>query len=218
METTGGFLFREKMGSFAKVVTGFGGNCGKRGSFAEKGGFWAGFFAKGGVGRGWIRKFFGGRVVGMSDVGELPVRGSLSRRIEGSMLSAVIGGCVLDAEVAVLIFAQMHYAPFDSQLHEVSLMVSGAGVLVALIWLVALAPLYLLVPQDSWLWKWPICTMCGVVLGAMIMYAIEWKMGLGNVLWFDDLLCSMAGVAGGATCLFGSLTRGRFHRDGGGDE
>jgi hypothetical protein len=69
METTGVLEFCENRGSFAKVGGGIGVFLRKWGSFGEKGVVFGGFFAKREVGRGWIRKIFGDRVVGMNDVG-----------------------------------------------------------------------------------------------------------------------------------------------------
>jgi hypothetical protein len=86
-----------------------------------------------------------------------------------------------------------------------------ASILVFGTWLVALLPSYLLVPLDSPLWNWPICTMCGALSGAMIMYMVGCFF-LWGIVQPQDYIgpCSIAAAAGGITCLFASLTRGYF--------
>ena len=84
--------------------------------------------------------------------------------------------------------------------------------IVFVVWLVALVPLYMLVPRSSLLWRWPICTSCGAVAGAAIMFATDIRHFLQDP---SNNLILTAAVIGGTTCLFGSLTRDFFHRDNG---
>ena len=73
---------------------------------------------------------------------------------------------------------------------------------VLVVWLLTLVPLYFMVPLHSVLWRWPVCTACGAIAGAVIM------------LPFGHPLSSFAGLAaliGGATCFFGSVLRNHFH-------
>ena len=78
-------------------------------------------------------------------------------------------------------------------------------------WLVILLPLYSTVPKHSPLWKWPICTACGVVSGAAIMFGFGYAISPSTVPGTDYIgYCALAGVIGGITCLFGSVTRKYF--------
>ena len=42
-------------------------------------------------------------------------------------------------------------------------------------WLFVLLPLYLFVPLRSVLWRWPVCTACGAVCGALILF-FYWRL------------------------------------------
>ena len=74
---------------------------------------------------------------------------------------------------------------------------------VLVVWLFMLVPLYFMVPLHSMLWRWPICSACGALAGALIM------LPLGHPL--NDF-AAFAALIGGATCFFGSVFRNRFHR------
>ena len=81
-------------------------------------------------------------------------------------------------------------------------------------WLFALLPLYLFVPLRSILWRWPICTLCGALCGALILF-VYWRLLRLPVTRSEirgeipSLL--VAAFVGATTCLFGSLTAPRFH-------
>ena len=75
-------------------------------------------------------------------------------------------------------------------------------------WLLILLPLYLLVPERSVLWRWPLCTFCGALAGAGII--VVW-----SSIYYPQAtdrigMSVIAAVIGGVTCLVGSLTRHRF--------
>ena len=80
-------------------------------------------------------------------------------------------------------------------------------------WLIVLIPLYLFVPRSSVLWRWPVCTACGALAGALMMLWYH-----GGVPGFGELttdawsLVADAALVGGITCLTAALTRDRFHR------
>jgi hypothetical protein len=128
----------------------------------------------------------------------------------GSFLSAFLGWTVLN-------LYSLSTANFDStQGGEgwagVAVMGIFSGILILGTWFVALLPLYVLVPSRSVLRKWPICTLCGVVSGAIIMLIFGMITSPSTVPWHQYVpYCTFAAVVGGITCLFGSLTR-RFFR------
>ena len=72
---------------------------------------------------------------------------------------------------------------------------------VLVIWFFVLVPLYCRVPLRSILWRWPVCTACGAAAGATIAHPFGQIIGT-----------ALGALIGGATCLFGSLTRHYFHR------
>jgi hypothetical protein len=91
----------------------------------------------------------------------------------------------------------------SSDLLGVPLVTLAALVIVAPVWFLLLVPLYCLVPRGSVLWHWPICTACGVVAGAAIATYLSGEP--------RSSFTALAAVTGGATCLFGSLSRHYFH-------
>lgn len=123
---------------------------------------------------------------------------NVNRRFLGSFLSACAGWLTLGAVVAV--FSIFHSDPNS---HEQPVVVFG-GVLLATsffvfaTWLLIFVPIYLFVPMQSVLWRWPVCTLCGAAAGAAIM------------CWLGAVGIIGGGVVGGVTCLFASLTRRRF--------
>jgi hypothetical protein len=82
-----------------------------------------------------------------------------------------------------------------------------SGVFVFGTWIFALIPLYLWVPPKSVLWTWPVCTFCGAVFGAAVMFAFS-PYSSPEADWKP--LTSLAAGVGAVTCLFGSLTRRYF--------
>jgi hypothetical protein len=86
-----------------------------------------------------------------------------------------------------------------------------AALFIIPVWLFVLIPLYLFVPASSILWRWPICTTCGVIAGLIVIglfyRGIPGVGGLYIGLWYHYI---MAAIVGGMTCLVGALTRHRF--------
>ena len=75
------------------------------------------------------------------------------------------------------------------------------------VWVLALVPLYLLVPHSSLLWRTSLCTALGALAGVLIMLVLH---GFG---WFPSdfwIFCGTAAVVGGVTCFVGSSTMQRF--------
>ena len=77
-------------------------------------------------------------------------------------------------------------------------------------WAVLFLPVYLLVPRQSVLWRWPVCTACGAASGAAIMFAfvrITSPHAVGG--WIYEIV---AALVGGITCLVASLSARHYHR------
>jgi hypothetical protein len=127
----------------------------------------------------------------------------LWRRILGSFLSAFIGWLALVFVILAWSLLNIFAAPSIPNLIRFNL-VSGvvAGTLIFATWLIALVPLYLLVPLQSILWRWPICTICGSASGAAIVLAFGPQV--------PSIYMMLSALVGGVTCLFASLTKFRF--------
>jgi hypothetical protein len=135
----------------------------------------------------------------------------LGRRVAGSALSAFVGWLTL---VVVLLGGTIYEG--IERTHSprfkwagFAVMSAVAFVFVLATWLVALVPLYLFVPLRSLLWHWFICTLCGGIAGAAIMFAFH---GLSFRGSGAISMVILAAITGAATCLFGALTAARFHR------
>lgn len=81
------------------------------------------------------------------------------------------------------------------------------GPLFISVWLCGPLPLYLWVPKDSVLWRWPLCTVCGALAGAIILVARDVIFHLENG---RAALGQMGACIGGVNALVSSLTRRWF--------
>jgi hypothetical protein len=136
--------------------------------------------------------------------------------LSGSFLSALVGWSTLNLawyiESLSLPPEQTVWLPLEA---------IASAFVIFLVWLLILLPLYHIVPSDSILWRWPVCTLCGIVAGTLIACVVLFLLGpqlfvpyLPSIL----LKALYAGVlVGGPTCLIGSLTapffRGEVHLD-----
>lgn len=83
------------------------------------------------------------------------------------------------------------------------------GALALATWAAAFVWIYLYVPRESPLWKWPLCTVCGGVAGGAIAAAVALPYGIeGPILWF----AASGLIVGAATCLFAALTAHIFRQ------
>ena len=137
----------------------------------------------------------------------------IAKQIAGSIV-AVLGGwlaALLFSELCgvVELMQQPHYivpaALWVSPIVESRFM----AYFIVPVWLFVLAPLYLIIPIDSVLWRWPLCTALGVVGGLVALIAGIW---LATRDFFVETwsFYVMAAIVGGVTCLVGSLTRRWF--------
>lgn len=145
-----------------------------------------------------------------SSLGKAP----LHRRILGSALSAFVGWFVPNLALFVgaclrrIIHPEPMAYPHDWLLGPTFIAVYSAAFVFAT-WLLALVPLYLLVPLRSVLWRWPVCTLCGALAGALIMAAFLAPPPYDRQF---SVLILLAAFTGAITCLFGSLSVNRFHQ------
>jgi hypothetical protein len=142
---------------------------------------------------------------------QLPATAPLRRRILGSFLSALVGWAALMG--VILSHTHFHSPPgewWDTP-GFYAFYAAIAGTFIFGTWLVILIPLYLLVPLRSPLWHWLVCTICGVLSGALIMFVICRVSSPQAVDWPSYVV--LAAIVGGVTCLFASLTRRRFQYD-----
>lgn len=150
----------------------------------------------------------------MHDNEDIPgVASPLRRRVFGSALSAFVGWFTLNAFLFVWAFFTRHEhhsnPPIPNEwLVGPAFVAAYSAAFVFATWVVALLPLYLFVPLRSVLWRWPICTFCGALAGALIMFAF---FGPHSPDSKSTAIIILAAITGGVTCLFGALTASRCH-------
>ncbi|MEO7319390.1 MAG: hypothetical protein ABIZ56_10415 [Chthoniobacteraceae bacterium] len=137
----------------------------------------------------------------------------LRRRVFGCALSAFVGWFALNAFLLFWAFftrAEHHSNPPipNEWLVGVAFIAAYSAAFIFATWLVALLPLYLFVPQLSFLWRWPVCTICGAAAGGLIMFGFY---GPNSTDSFSNVAIILASIVGGITCLFAALTADRFH-------
>ena len=91
----------------------------------------------------------------------------LRRRISGSFLSALVG-------LGVLVVTYYICAVATDKSAGVGILILATifgGAFVFATWLFLLLPLYLFLPRTSFLWRWPVCTLCGALAGPAIVFA-----------------------------------------------
>ena len=140
---------------------------------------------------------------------------SKSRLVWGSFLAVVIGclaAVVLLGSGYALDYIHHHDQASWNRLWIMPLWFSVAiGIFALPVWLIVLLPLSLFLPPSSVLWRWPICTACGAVAGALVValvFALP-AQGIAPQIWFPYTL---GAVVGGVTCLAGSLIRRRMEQ------
>lgn len=135
---------------------------------------------------------------------------SKSRLVGGSFFAVVIG-CLAALVILEVVYVFTSIRGRDNTswivLLALPLWWSIAIWLFALpVWLIALLPLSLFLPYSSVLWRWPVCTVCGAIAGAIVVALVFPFLGQGipPEIWF---FYSLGAVVGGVTCLAGSLIR-----------
>ncbi|MBV9657726.1 MAG: hypothetical protein JO295_06410 [Verrucomicrobia bacterium] len=124
-------------------------------------------------------------------------------------MSAVGGWLVATCILFVWVCFAARRQPIAITLFDAYALSIYTGVFIFGTWLLVLWPLYVFVPLQFPLWRWPFCTFCGATAGFVIMAVF-----LRRVPSLSDPsfpLIATAALAGGCTCLFGSLTATRFH-------
>ena len=135
----------------------------------------------------------------------------LKRRILGSALSALVGWLALNVfVVGVLALEALLRAQPSTNVWWLgaAFIAPYSAVFVFATWLVLFLPLYLLVPSHSAFWWWPICTLCGAIAGALMMFGFY---GPNSPDSHSTSMIVLAAATGAVTCLFGALTARRFH-------
>ena len=138
-----------------------------------------------------------------------PLALSPGRHVLGSFLSAVAGWLALTLGQYIRCLFQPENTGDWWPLYPIF-----CTPFILVVWLVVLLPLYLRVPASSALWRWPVCTVGGVMAGTIIALVVWCVLDLHSVterfIDFLDASLWLGGVCGGATCLFGSLTAPAF--------
>lgn len=143
-------------------------------------------------------------------------RSGLGNKVLGSLCSVTVGWlvCVLGWMVGVGFYAWFSNQP-SANLVE-ALMSCGfyvgaiCGAFVLAAWFTVFVWIYLFVPRSCRLWWWPVTTTLGVLAGVLIL-VIPTVIITGRMDFSAWPFVVSAGVTGGVTCLFASLTAPRFH-------
>ncbi len=83
------------------------------------------------------------------------------------------------------------------------------GAFVVPVWLLALIPLYVLVPRSSALWRPYVCTALGVIAGLLIV-AVVFPLPSPNTAKEIWVPYTLGAIVGGITCFTGAVTVDRF--------
>ena len=140
---------------------------------------------------------------------EQPQRASFGKRFLGSFLSAVGGWLIATCVLFVWTCFVARRQPIAPTLFDAYALSIYTGVFIFGVWLLVLWPLYVFVPLEFPLWRWPVCTFCGAAAGFVIMFVFLQRVPPLSDPSFS--LIATATLAGGCTCLFGSLFATRFH-------
>jgi hypothetical protein len=136
------------------------------------------------------------------------------RKLEGSIISAVTGWSAGQAiAVSFFIWKGFHY-PLSRERGEWLFMLFFAAIsaiFVFPVWAVVFLPLYLFIPAHSILWRWPVCTACGILAGPVLIWGWHCVFEPQASGAFPFLF--LASVIGGVTCFTASTTRPRFFHD-----
>ncbi len=130
------------------------------------------------------------------------------RRILGSFVAPLTAWAAFNVFCVIMAFATSHSS--DWWVGPAFVAIYSTAFIFGT-WLLVLLPLYLLIPQHSVLWHWPLCTGCGALAGAAII--VSWSAIFYPQATDRVYLGVLAAVIGGVTCLTASLTRRRFQYD-----
>src|SRR3954454_20516658 len=111
--------------------------------------------------------------LGLGSVGDLVLVRSYMRKLSGSIISAFTGWAVgVAVAVCFYVWSRFHYHIPRGRDEWVLLPFVAliSAVFVFTIWAVALVPLYFLIPSQSILWRWPVCSACGAAAGMALMW------------------------------------------------
>ncbi len=139
------------------------------------------------------------------------------RRVFASVVAALTAWAILSAGVAILfivfIFSSKGTPSSDTGwgVWIFGMIAVASTVLTFALWLLVLLPLYLLLPPGSMFWKWPLCTACGAVGGAVLFLSWSYSTYPVDSLRFEFGVG--AAVIGGVMGFSAALTRRRFQSD-----
>ena len=129
-----------------------------------------------------------------------------------SFLSAKAGWFV--GVLALVIHAHADFAFTRSYFRGIAALASWVGIVIFPVWLIALLPLYLLIPRRSVLWRPWLCAACGAIAGAVILFVLAWwsfcvygRASLADALRLPFLY--VGPIIGATTCICGSILKRR---------
>jgi len=132
-------------------------------------------------------------------------RAPLRRRLLGAFISVVVAWLFLQVVAEIFTHTRGLYRVWWV---DPLFFAYGSLPFVFVPWLLVFLPLYLFVPPRSFLWRWPVCTACGMTFGGVLMNLLSQPNPHDDL---SPLFVAFAAMTGGITCLFASLTMPRYH-------
>jgi hypothetical protein len=132
-------------------------------------------------------------------------RAPIRCRILGSFISVLVAWLFL--QIVALIFTHTR-GVYRIWWVDPFYFAIGSFPFVFVVWLLVFMPAYVFIPPRVILWRWPVCTACGIAFGCSLWYLIS----LPNARDGENpMFVAFAAMTGGIACLFASLTMPRYH-------
>ena len=139
----------------------------------------------------------------------------IAKQLAGAAVAVVVGWLAalvfIELLTALELLQQPHYIVPEALLVTPIEFGLYMSFFIVPVWVLVLVPLYLFVPAGSVLWRWPVCTLCGVVAGVFVMAlwvgGLPGVRGVASEAWY---LYVMAAIVGGVTCMTAALMKRRF--------
>ena len=125
------------------------------------------------------------------------------------MLAATVGWVALT--LVLMLFFRYAFGSFGilraAPVESLATLAFFTGWAVFFVWMFVILPTYVFTPPSSFLWRWPVSTAGGFLIGMAIVASFSGSSLFSGLLW----AVLFAGGPGALTGLFASLTAGRFH-------
>jgi hypothetical protein len=133
-----------------------------------------------------------------------------NRPVLGSIVAISAGWAIYN--LVWIAYAWGHRGDFDldwsSFLASIAMLLPVSGIFTLILWIALFLPLYLYIPRQSFLWRWPAAAVCGLAVGALVPGCLHYP-----ELAFSSFPVIRGACASGAACLVASLSYPHFNPD-----